>query len=86
MWVRELIAALFLLSFQGPFQNYQKREEYGKNMEKIEGMFWGEWLRAKNLKYIFDFIFRNVGMLEGRFWGEWLGDETTNEGNIRLQP
>lgn len=42
MWVRELIAALFLLSFQGPFQNYQKREEYGKNMEKIEGMFWGE--------------------------------------------
>ena len=24
-------------------------------------------------------------MGEGRFWGEWLGDETTNEGNIRLQ-
>ena len=62
MWVRELIAALFLLSFQGPFQNYQKRE---KNKEKIEGMFWGEWLRAKN---IFENFFRNVG----RFWSEWL--------------
>ena len=37
----------------------------------------------KTEKYIFENL-KNVGMGEGRFGGEWLGDETTNEGNIRL--
>ena len=48
----------------------------------------GEWLGSgklfKTLKNtLLKFFY--VGKGEDRFWGEWLGDETTNEGNIRLQ-
>ena len=45
----------------------------------------GKWKTVKALKtHCWKFFFY-VGKGDGRFWGEWLGDETTNEGNIRLQ-
>ena len=50
-------------------------EVYGSRMTKL----------FKLKKNIFEnFVLQISALLKGRFWGEWLGDETTNEGNIRL--